>query len=474
MKITVRIAHSAVVTLSVKLSDTILSVKEAVFIRGLETPRPAFQIIKWLGLILHDDSTLQDYNIADGASLELLTNGQRGFTLRIRNNGHGNSMHTDFKVGESDSVLSVKTRFAERIGISPPLQILLYQGQILEEDSLLSDYGFQSLSEYVNLIVANPSPTSKTPMGPCRQIPIRHTKNTFFQILLGVYSPSSPLSIFQKDLDALRLIFETLKESMQSQIKWTNRGLYIPRPVNETQLPPPLLDESNEFLTLNVNMMPIVMGNPQTLPENCQRYSRLIDACLNVVGGEKGKVGYLTVHESWVEPGETQRRPGLHVESPGTLKVGTTTYKERASTSWGGGRYSTTEVKGGIFMASSVSDMCAIWPCLVKNAASVSVDSLGGMKHLKKGMEHESLAGGSEKKIHLVKANTLVWITDRTPHESLPVQKRVFRQFFRLVTSNVNVWFMDHSTANPLGVEPKCKVIKGNKFGKSSQLSVDA
>merc|ERR1712107_790288 len=57
----------------------------------------------------------------------------------------------------------------------------------------------------------------------------------------------------------------------------------------------------------------------------------------------------------------------------------------------------------------------------------------------------------------------------RTPHESLPLKTGAFRQFFRLVTSQVSLWYADHSTPNPLGVKPDpaiTKIVRGNKFSK--------
>jgi hypothetical protein len=63
-----------------------------------------------------------------------------------------------------------------------------------------------------------------------------------------------------------------------------------------------------------------------------------------------------------------------------------------------------------------------------------------------------------------LQANTLYWITDRTPHESLPMTEGAMRQFFRLVTSDVDLWYEQHSTPNPLGVQPNGKIITENKF----------
>ena len=68
-----------------------------------------------------------------------------------------------------------------------------------------------------------------------------------------------------------------------------------------------------------------------------------------------------------------------------------------------------------------------------------------------------------------LKANRMYWMTDRTPHESLPVKEVTYRQFFRLVMSEVSLWYEDHSTPNPKGVKPDpkiTKIVKGNKFAE--------
>ena len=69
-----------------------------------------------------------------------------------------------------------------------------------------------------------------------------------------------------------------------------------------------------------------------------------------------------------------------------------------------------------------------------------------------------------------MKPNRLYWMTDRTPHESLPLKAGTYRQFFRLVMSQVSLWYEDHSTPNPNGVKPDLtitKIVRGNKFDKS-------
>ena len=78
----------------------------------------------------------------------------------------------------------------------------------------------------------------------------------------------------------------------------------------------------------------------------------------------------------------------------------------------------------------------------------------------------------------------------RTPHESLPLKKGAFRQFFRLVTSQVvinslfislfaskvSLWYADHSTANPLGVKPDpaiTRIVVGDKFSEEGVELLD-
>merc|ERR1712223_684671 len=70
----------------------------------------------------------------------------------------------------------------------------------------------------------------------------------------------------------------------------------------------------------------------------------------------------------------------------------------------------------------------------------------------------------------------LYWLTDRTPHESLPLKTGAFRQFFRLVTSQVSLWYADHSTPNPLGVKPDpaiTRIVVGDKFSEDGVELVD-
>jgi len=94
-----------------------------------------------------------------------------------------------------------------------------------------------------------------------------------------------------------------------------------------------------------------------------------------LTSGQVGCVGYLTVHESAVPLGKSQRRSGLHAESPGSLGralaravpgMQTGTHVHHYPAWWGGGCYTCSpadeargmegefRLTGGIFMASTV------------------------------------------------------------------------------------------------------------------------
>ena len=114
-------------------------------------------------------------------------------------------------------------------------------------------------------------------------------------------------------------------------------------------------------------------------------------------------------------------------------------------------------MEGGIYIASSVSDSCKAWNC---SAEPEVIGPHGDIEHLR-----SFLPGEGE----VLEPGQLYWITDKTPHESLQLKERTYRQFFRLVTHDVSLWYKDHSTANPLGVEPDpdvTKIVIGNKFSE--------
>lgn len=208
---------------------------------------------------------------------------------------------------------------------------------------------------------------------------------------------------------------------------------------------------------ISINMMPFIIGDPNSIPEEYQQYLPLLETC-DAYRSERGRIGYLTIQESLVRKGQSQRRPGLHTEAPGLVLLPGGEGIRVVSSHWGMGDFcgEYDNLKGGIYMASSLSQSCRVWNVQIDNPGEVT-GHLGDIEHFR-----ELLEAGST-----MDANELFWITDRTPHESLPVKEGMYRQYFRFVTSGVTVWFENHSTKNPLGIRPDPRVthvISGDKF----------
>lgn len=224
------------------------------------------------------------------------------------------------------------------------------------------------------------------------------------------------------------------------------------------------------FTGININMMPFIMGDKSSLPEEYHSYWPILEACdpIGKTGSilDGGKIGYLTIHETDVIPGSSQRRRGMHTESPGMIRIGASLVPG----GWGAGQLLDPEpgrkrqairLFGGIYMASNVADSCMVWPCLLEKQM---VGEFGDCQHLR------PLCGKGET----LGANELVWMTDATPHESLPLPNGGRRQYFRLVAGGVSVWYSHHSTTNRLGIKPNAIVLANNKFTEESQIAADS
>ena len=203
----------------------------------------------------------------------------------------------------------------------------------------------------------------------------------------------------------------------------------------------------------NVNMMPFILGSKESLPSSLRCYHDCISQC-PIDPSEEGKVCYLTVHETYVEPNTAQRREGLHIEAPGLSF--SSSFMPGVEHHWGGGHfYSDDSYEGGIYFASSVANTSVVYNALIDKNIPGIVDKHGNCEHLRR-----CIGPGTK-----LKAGQLVWITDRTPHEAVPQEEGGYRQFFRVVTSNISHWYAQHSTANPkVKLPSNIIVVEENKF----------
>lgn len=212
---------------------------------------------------------------------------------------------------------------------------------------------------------------------------------------------------------------------------------------------------------ININMMPFVLGKKESLPEDYHGYWDIIRACrFSYAELSQGKIGFLTIQESHTEAGSSQRRPGLHVEASKVRMKEGGKLTERMH-HWGFSLGTTRT--GGLYMASNVSNSTRIWNSKLDPPEKV-VGLLGDCEHLR-----DSLGEGV-----CMKAGELWWFTDTTPHESVPLKEPAYRQYIRVVTSSVSIWYAAHSTPNPLGVVPDPEITTVVTYDKFEQAGLNA
>jgi hypothetical protein len=310
-------------------------------------------------------------------------------------------------------------------------------------------------------------------------------KADFAMFLKGTEESDHPLRILNGQKDVLEKICQEVDTFYKTHIIHDEKCSFLE--ICDTVTFPP-------FRGINVNMMPIKLYYlKETLPEELSGYDEMIKRCFvpyctisdnGEMSRNLNRVAYLTIHESYVKPGTTQRRPGLHIERPTVRQAGTTVASGAAkvytrpsqerytvinrcatarqeptqeeadymSLAWGCGDWRENIPVNGIYMASNVGGSCAVYPVLIDKPEEVA-GAHGDIECMR----------GRLPAPTMTKANTIYWITDRTPHEALPMPGGGYRQFFRLVVGPVDVWYAGHNTWNPL-CEPDATICHDNKF----------
>jgi hypothetical protein len=273
--------------------------------------------------------------------------------------------------------------------------------------------------------------------------------------------------------------------------------------INDTTIEFPKTDPDN---LININMMPFKLFDiKKSLPSYLHKYIdviyslplHIIAASLEMKNKQKKNystkehIAYLTIHESiMIHDGKSQRRDGLHIERPGRIKTNNGGYtvnfentklinyfnrnikydqlsvqeKEYLEIRWGGGVMIGSKFPiDGIWFCSNIAETSAVYPVLIKNPKEITT-AHGGIELMRPILDKMCT-----KK--LLKANELCWITDCTPHESLPLPAKniknnepIIRQFFRVVVGDITVWYSQHNTANPLGILPNAIITDESKF----------
>ena len=118
---------------------------------------------------------------------------------------------------------------------------------------------------------------------------------------------------------------------------------------------------------IKINMMPYVFGGYKfesyKLPSYLKPYFNIIKLC-HCSEEDLNKIFYSTIDEGLVKAGQSQRRPGIHTDNSGPLKLKNSNLSysvckgegagKKCYFYWGDGVLMTDEISGGIFIASNV------------------------------------------------------------------------------------------------------------------------
>jgi hypothetical protein len=178
------------------------------------------------------------------------------------------------------------------------------------------------------------------------------------------------------------------------------------------------------FSDVRVMMLPVVIGNPESLPDNLAHWRDAFVKLSAFAPEHIGQVGYLTIDEKEVKASETHRRTGLHVDGVYNGGIG----------GWGGGYGGGWgSVGNGMLTVSSPAGCRAYvgefsgWP-----------GNDGEAEHLREQLGEPVLFG----------AEQVFWVDGLCVHESVPMVADTKRAFVRLSLPSCAPWFEGY-TENP-------------------------
>jgi hypothetical protein len=144
---------------------------------------------------------------------------------------------------------------------------------------------------------------------------------------------------------------------------------------------------------------------------------------------EKGEIGFLTIHESFVESGKSQRgynskgiNRNVHIEVGRNNNINR--WGSGSGTSWGGKGKTLLDDNTMVLIANSISNTCRLWN--TKEMRSTKDGDLSA--YIDSYPEHTGI---------LMKAGELAKISIFTPHECINQKQSGVRQFLRIVGKGV-------------------------------------
>ena len=177
-----------------------------------------------------------------------------------------------------------------------------------------------------------------------------------------------------------------------------------------------------EFSGVRCLMMPFIQGDPESVPEEFRTgYEQILAD--NFI--EEGEIGFLTIDESRATKGVPHRGDRARFGRALHTEAGRLPNKIYA---WGGGgcRHNVElERDVQILLANNVNNSCAIWDTVHEDtSADGDIGDKAAMYPMENGL--------------LMQAGDVYQIGILTPHESLPVETDVDRQFLRIMSKGIH------------------------------------
>lgn len=194
-----------------------------------------------------------------------------------------------------------------------------------------------------------------------------------------------------------------------------------------------------EFTGARCYMMPFIQGRGDSLPAEYAGYADVIERF--PLDGQEGQVGLITIDESFVEAGASQRGYGardrtIHTEaclSADKLSWGPTWGREPDEPS---GPFVRLARDVRVIIANSIPDTCMLWDVAVHDTTPDGDLSM-------RASEFPRSAG------RMMGAGEVMEIGIFTPHEPIRQRDSGNRQFFRIVGTGV-FGREDYFTINPI------------------------
>lgn len=190
------------------------------------------------------------------------------------------------------------------------------------------------------------------------------------------------------------------------------------------------------FTGIRCLMMPFIQGDSSSLPEQYKPYADII----NSIYLEKGLIGHLTIDESYVTAGQSQRgynsagiKRNVHIEVG--QREGYSCWGGGGS-SWGGRANTILDDNTSVIIANSVTATCKYWNNMER-------------RYTKDGDLSQYINDYPEYTGTIMESGDVAWLSIFNPHECIPQRISGNRQFIRVVGNGVT-GREEYFTINPL------------------------